>query len=141
MKRNSGIIGGTKATNRLQTSGVYELYDCYNSRVDNSWPRTKYLLSISPNVANHYEGETKTYTISLDGYDLGDSIYYTYQSTGGTVNSTDFVSDFSGPLLVDSNGNASLQPQLARDADSEGSDTFKIQIRDGSTSGTVLGLF
>lgn len=139
MKRNSGIIGGTKATNRIQTSGVYELYDCYNSRVDNSWPRTKYLLSISPNVANHYEGETKTYTISLDGYDLGDSIYYTYQSTGGTVNSTDFVSDFSGSLLVDSNGNASLQPQLARDADSEGSDTFKIQIRDGSTSGTVLG--
>ena len=139
MKRNSGIIGGTKTTNRVAISGVYELYDCYNSRVDNSWPRTKYLLSISPNVANHYEGETKTYTISVDGYDSGDNIYYTYQSTGGTVNSTDFVSDFSGSLTVDSNGNASLQPQLARDGDSEGSDTFKIQIRDGSTSGTVLG--
>lgn len=139
MKRNSGIIGGTKSTNREQISGVYELYDCYNSRVDNTWPRTKYLLSISPNVANHYEGETKTYTISVDGYDSGDNIYYTYQSTGGTVNSTDFVSDFSGPLTVDSNGNASLQPQLARDGDSEGSDTFKIQIRDKSTTGTVLG--
>lgn len=139
MKKNSGFIGKEQLPDLSSGNGVHSVYDCYVSRLTSKWPRTKGFQSISPNVANHYEGETKDYVIYVNGYSSGDLIYYTYDSTGGTVNSTDFSTDFSGSVVVGVGGSAVLSPQLARDADSEASDTFKIQIRDGSVSGTVLG--
>jgi len=139
MKRNSGFIGGLKTANLAEAQGVFDLHDCYISRKDNKWPKRKVFISCTPNVANHYEGESKTYTIVVDGFEDGDFIYYTYLSTGGTVNSSDFTTDFSGALTVNASGQAQLTSTLARDADSEGSDTFVIQVRKDSTSGTILG--
>lgn len=139
MKRNGGIIGPRKVPNLSETQGIYDVYDNYIARKDNAWPKRKVFISCTPNVANHYEGETKNYTIIVDGFETGNMIYYTYSSTGGTVNSSDFVSDFSGSLTLNSSGQATLSPEIARDADSEGSDTFEIEIRKDSTSGTVLG--
>ena len=139
MKRNSGFIGGLKTANLGEAQGVFDLHDCYISRKDNKWPKRKVFISCTPNVVNHYEGESKTYTIVVDGFEDGDNIYYTYLSTGGTVNSSDFTTDFSGSLSVNASGQAQLTSTLARDADSEGSDTFVIQVRKDSTSGTILG--
>ena len=125
MKRNGGIIGPRKSPNLSEAQGIYDVYDNYIARKDNAWPKRKVFISCTPNVANHYEGETKNYTIVVDGFETGNMIYYTYSSTGGTVNSSDFVSDFSGSLTLNSSGEATLSPEIARDADSEGSDTFE----------------
>ena len=138
MKKNSGFIGKEQLPNLSSGNGIHSVYDCYVARKDNKWPKRKVFISCTPNVVNHYEGESKTYTIVVDGFDDGDPIYYTYLSTGGTVNSADFTTDFSGAIIVNASGQAQLTSTLARDADSE-SDTFVIQIRKDSTSGTVLG--
>ena len=35
MRRNSGIIGPEIETDDISASGLYDLFDCYNSKKDN----------------------------------------------------------------------------------------------------------
>lgn len=139
MRRNSNIIGPKQFTSLSSASGVHEIFDNYNSRIDDSWPKVKKLVSISPNSGNHYEGQIVTYGVTVDGYEDGDTIYYTILSLSGNVNSSDFKSGFTGSFSVNSSGYGEINRlEVLRDATSE-TETFKIQIRNGSTSGTIIG--
>jgi len=139
MRRNSGIIGLKQSTSLTTASGKFDTYDQYNSRLGNVWPKVKKLVSISPNSGNHYEGQLQTYGVTVSGYEDGDTVYYTILSLSGNVNSSDFKSGFTGSFEVDSSGYGEIfRLEVLRDATSE-TETFKIQIRDGSTSGTIIG--
>ena len=138
MRRNSGIIGLKQSTSLTTASGKFDTYDQYNSRLGNVWPKVKKLVSISPNSGTHYEGEYKTYGVTVSGYENGDIIYYTIASVSGNVISSDFKSGFTGSIELNSSGYGTISLELWRDATSE-TESFKIQIRDGSTSGTIIG--
>ena len=139
MKRNSGIIGPKTQSSLNVASGVHGLFDQYNARVVNKWPKVKSFVSISPNTANHMEGETKTFTVVVDGYENGDTVYYSIASVSGSVTSSDFSdSSLTGSFTVNSSGQGSFSKNVVRDATNE-TESYKIQIRDGSTSGTILG--
>ena len=139
MKRNNGFIGNKKSTNLNNAIGTFELFDCYNARSDNQWPKTKYFISISPNTANHLEGEAKTFTVTVDGYENGDTIYYSIASVTGSISASDFTdSTLTGDFTVNSSGQGSFSKTLVRDASNE-TESYKIQIRHGSTSGTIIG--
>lgn len=139
MKRNNGIIGPLQSTNLNNAKGTFELFDCYNARIANQWPKTKYFISISPNTANHLEGESKTFTVTVDGYENGDTVYYSIASVTGSISSSDFTdSTLTGSFAVNSSGQGSFSKTLVRDNSNE-TESYKIQIRHGSTSGTIIG--
>ena len=62
MQGNGGFISGSRKIYSLEDNGaigVHNTFDQYNARIDNKWPKVKKLVSISPNTANHLEGEPK----------------------------------------------------------------------------------
>ena len=139
MKRNNGFIGNKKSTNLNSAIGTFELFDCYNARSDNQWPKTKYFEGISPNSGTHLEGEAKTFTVTVDGYENGDTIYYEIAPVTGQLASSDFTDNaLTGSFTVNSSGQGSFSKTLVRDNNSE-TKSYKIQIRHGSTSGTIIG--
>jgi hypothetical protein len=89
------------------------------------------------------EGGSVTFTIS--GSNIGDgTYYYTIYTQQGTISSSDFspstefnLSNLSGSFTI-SNNNGSFTLNIANDITTEGTDKFKVQIRTGSTSGTIV---
>ena len=114
MRRNSNIIGRKQFTSLSSASGVHEIFDNYNFKIDNRWPKVKKLKSISPAPGNHFEGQTKSFTITVEGYEGGDTVYYTIASVSGTVNATDFTDNsISGSFTVNSSGVGTFSKTLA----------------------------
>lgn len=140
MKGNSGIIGPRQVTSLDIASGKFDTYDQYNARIGDAWPKSKGLNSITPNSGDLYEGEEKTFTVSVTGYASGDTVYYTLASITGSIDSGDFWNTGypTGDFTVNSSGTGTFTVWLLREP-SNTSGTFKVQIRDGSTSGPILG--
>ena len=139
MRRNSGIIGAKQQLTLNGANGVFDTFDQYNGRVGNVWPKPKRLISISPNTTNHLEGESKTFTVTVEGYETGNPVYYSIVAVTGSVSTSDFTdSTLTGSFTVNSSGQGSFSKTLSIDSSNE-TESYKIQIRDGSTSGTILG--
>ena len=139
MRGNSGIIGKSTTPALSSASGVHGSFDQYNARVDNEWPKVKSFVGISPNTANHLEGESKTFTVIVGGYENNDKVYYSIVSVTGSISSSDFTDNtLTGSFTVNSSGQGSFSKTLVRDSAIE-TESYKIQIRDGSVSGTILG--
>ena len=141
MRRNSGIIGPIQTTAVFNSGaiGIHDTFDNYNARIENKWPKVKKFVSCSPNSATLLEGATQTFTITVDGYENNNTVYYTIASVTGSVDVFDFSdSAISGSFTVNSSGVGSFSKTINRDATSE-TESFKIQIRDGSTSGQIIG--
>ena len=94
-------------------------------------------VNVSESATSVDEGGSVTFTISGSNIPDG-TYYYTIYEEEGTVASTDFnPANLNGSFSV-SNNSGSITITIAEDITSEGPDKFKIQIRTGSTSGTVI---
>mgnify|MGYP001226338223 FL=1 len=141
MRGNRGFVGKRKlySLNDDGASGINNTFDQYNGRIDNKWPKVKKFVSISPNTTSHKEGESITYTVTVDGYENGNDVYYSIVAVTGSVIGGDFTdSTLDGSFTVNASGVGSFSKTLKRDATSE-SESYKIQIRDRSSAGTLLG--
>ena len=141
MRGNRGFVGKRKPYSLADdgASGINNTFDQYNGRIDNKWPKVKKFVSISPNTASHKEGEQITYSVTVDGYENGSTVYYSIASVTGSVSAPDFTdSTLTGSFTVNASGVGEITKTLTRDATSE-SESYKIQIRDRSSSGTLLG--
>lgn len=117
------------ASNALQASGApYGMDELYGK----SLPPT---YSIAPNVTSVVEGSSVTYTITTTNVGDGTILYW---SNNGTTTNEDF-SDYvnSGSLTINSN-TATLVRTLNLDAINDPDQTIIINIRSGSTTGTIL---
>lgn len=142
MRRNSGIIGQRQITSLSNTGaiGIHDTFDNYNARKNNKWPKVKKFVSCSPNSGTYNEGSTITFTITVDGYENANTVYYSIAAVSGTINSSDFTdAATTGSFSVNASGVGSFSKTLVLDATSESTDSFKVEIRDGSTSGTIIG--
>ena len=94
-------------------------------------------INVTESATSVDEGGSVTFTIS--GSNIGDgTYYYTIYEEEGTIASTDFnPANLNGSFSV-SNNSGSITITIAEDITSEGPDKFKIQIRTGSISGTVI---
>ena len=91
--------------------------------------------SVTRNVNSVNEGGTVTYTVTTAGVPNGTTLYWT---NSGTSVASDFSdSANSGSFTINSNS-GSFTRTLTNDSTTEGSETLIIQIRTGSTSGTVV---
>lgn len=93
-----------------------------------------YTLSQSSTLVN--EGDTVTFTVSTTAIQDGTVIYYT---TNGSVEAADFTDNTLTGSLTVNNDSATLTKTLSSDFTvGEGSETFSIDIRTDSVTGTVV---
>lgn len=90
--------------------------------------------SASPVVGNVNEGTALTINVTTGNVNDGTTLYWTISHV--TSNASDFVAT-SGSFTINSNaGSFTVTPSA--DVTTEGSETYAVQIRTGSTSGTVV---
>lgn len=94
--------------------------------------------TVTPNTSSINEGSTVTFTVNTTGFPSG-TLYWSINVISGTVNSSDFtVGSTTGSFSV-SSSSGSVALTLTNDTTTEGSEQFQLQVRSGSTSGTVIG--
>lgn len=91
-----------------------------------------YAISASTTSVN--EGDTVTFSVTTQGVPNNTTLYWT--TTGGT-NSADFTDSATSGSFVINNNAGTITRQLARDATTEGTETFAIEVRTGGTGGSV----
>lgn len=138
MRHNSGIIGPITPANYEKASGVHDTLDHFLRKGLNRWPLAKEYLTITPSSpASYNEGSAITFSATLNNYLNGEFVYYTIETVGGTVNTSDFTDAVvSGALTVASNA-VSITKTLVFDGTSEAGDAFTFNIREGSITGPI----
>lgn len=93
--------------------------------------------SITPNTTSVNEGGSVIFTINTSYVNNGTRLYWT-TFDGGGINSDDFT-DFTLSGFVDiNNSTGTITRTIREDFTTEGVNRFRIQLRDGSTSGPIL---
>ena len=93
------------------------------------------VLTITPSTSSVNEGSSVTWTISAIGFGTG-TLYWT---NSGTTTGSDFSDGVNSGSIAITSDAGTLTKTLLSDLSTEGSETIIIQIRTGSTSGTVVG--
>jgi hypothetical protein len=92
--------------------------------------------SITPDVLNVDEGGsvvfTATSTLSTQ------TLYYTVTSPNNALTDADFISSPTSGSLNITNGSAQIVLYLNSDRSTEGPEKFSVELRSGSTTGTIL---
>ena len=98
---------------------------------------TYYAIASSANTIS--EGDSVTFNIETLNIGNGTLLYYTLEEVSGNITQDDFVTPISGEVTIQ-NDAAVLTLQSNDDASSfnEGPDIFRLQLRKGSTLGTIV---
>jgi hypothetical protein len=92
---------------------------------------------VTPSVTSVNEGSIVTFVVNTTNVADATDLYWTLGGVSGTVTSNDFTTSISGTLTINSDtGNTNVT--IKEDLETEGSETFVLQIRTGSTSGPVV---
>jgi len=91
-------------------------------------------ITISPSTTNVTEGNNVVFTISDSNGGTG-TLYWTITTAGG-ASAADFLQGLSGSFsLTSGSGSITITPIASDGAESE---TFTLQVRQGSTGGSIL---
>lgn len=99
---------------------------------DTSFPPT---YKITPDKTNMNEGQTVTYQIETTGVPNNTTMYWT---NSGTTTGADFIGGLNSDSFVINSGVATIVRQVSNDLSSEGFETIVLNLRIGSTSGTIV---
>jgi len=98
---------------------------------------------ISPSTTSVNEGSSVIFSVTATNVENGTTLYYDITGSVG-IASTDFTnSSLSGSLSVSGTfdlGYGSTTLTLLNDTFTEGTETFKMNVRTGSISGTIVGI-
>ena len=95
-------------------------------------------FAVSPSTASVNEGSSVTFTVTTSNVSDGTTLYWSLNTVSGTVNTSDFTgAAVTGSFSISSN-TGSVVLALANDTTTEGSESFQLQVRTGSTSGTIV---
>lgn len=94
------------------------------------------LYSITASAASVNEGETITFAVATQNTSAG-TLYWTVHAVSGALTSADFSTPMSGAVSIVNNA-GSIPVQIRADSTTEGSESFLVRLRTGSTSGTVV---
>lgn len=94
--------------------------------------------AIAPNITSVNEGGAVTFTVTTTGLPNGTVLFWSTNTVSGTVNTADFSDAvLTGSVTINSN-TGSVTRTLTNDVDTEGSESFQLQLRTESVSGTVV---
>lgn len=138
MRRNSGIIGPEIETDSTSASGLHDLFDCYNSKKDDSWPQFQVESVSNSNGTALNENKNSTITVTTSGVPDNTTLYYSVATVSGTtLTSADFATgDVTGNFTITSNSGSFVLRPVGDDLSE--SNVAKVQIRRGSVSGDIL---
>jgi hypothetical protein len=92
--------------------------------------------SITPSTTSVNEGSFVTFNVIVsNSLTTGNVLYWT---TTGSVNSSDFTDGVTSGSVTLTNGSANISRTLTSDSTTEGSESFQLELRSGSTSGVIL---
>lgn len=139
MRGNGGIIGPTRLTSVTNATGVYDRFDNLNALNRQAWPLTKKLVSISPNSGTYNEGSLISFTITLNGFLDGETVYYRFQTVTGSISTSDFTdAQISGSGTVTSN-QISFNKTLILDHVSEPTEAFRVDVATDAGFSNIIG--
>ncbi len=94
--------------------------------------------TITPSTTSVNEGSSVIFTINTYNVPDGTLLYWTTNTVSGTVNTSDFGdSSISGSFVING-GVATVTRTLTNDITTEGTESFQLQIRTGSTGGPIV---
>jgi hypothetical protein len=94
--------------------------------------------TITPSTTSVNEGSSVIFTINTYNVPDGTLLYWTTNTVSGTVNTSDFSdSSISGSFVING-GVATVTRTLTNDITTEGTESFQLQIRTGSTGGPIV---
>jgi len=138
--RNSGQIGKKSLVRTSAVSGIFDTFDVYNYRRRSKWPPVV-SYSLSTNSGTILENTSLVITLTTTGFESDTSLYWTILH--GSSSSNDFSGgtlDTSGTFTQSGStntGNFTINTAFIAFT-SKTTKTFQIEIRHGSTSGTVV---
>ena len=94
--------------------------------------------SVSPSTASVNEGSSVTFTVTTSNISDGTTLYWSLNTVSGTINASDFTGAAVTGSFTITSGSGSVVLALANDTTTEGSESFQLQVRTGSTSGTIV---
>ena len=96
------------------------------------------VYGISSSTSSVNEGSPVTFTVTTLNVPNGTTLYWTTNAVSGTVNASDFSDSTTSGSFTITSGSGTVTRTLANDATTEGSESFQLQIRTDSTSGTIV---
>jgi hypothetical protein len=96
------------------------------------------IYSISASTTSVNEGSGVTFTVTTTNVDGGTTLYWTTNQVSGTINTSDFNDSATSGSFTISGGSGTITRTLSNDLTTEGSESFQLQIRTESTSGTIV---
>ena len=82
---------------------------------------------------------TITFTVTATGYAAGAPLYWSTLTTAGAITAADFTDNtLEGSQTLDNNNQITVVRKLVGDRATEGIEKFKLEIRTGSVTGTVI---
>ena len=132
------LIADTEAFVATQLAGVtgliVEVTDITGSNITlPTTPTPSYAVSTSANTVS--EGNSVTFTVTTTNVINGTNLYWT---TTGTVANVDLTGNVNSGSFTITNNTANVVITPSNDTLTEGSETFALQIRTDSISGTVV---
>lgn len=130
--KSAGSVPDTTLNTSIPTTGDLSISNFRGS--------SKTTFSVLPNSTNINEGDTVTFTVSTTDFGSG-TLYWTLSTISGTITNGDFSSPssvLSGGSVSVVNNLGSVSFTLANDALTEGTESFRLNLRINSTSGTVV---
>ena len=92
---------------------------------------------VTPSATSVNEGDIVTFVVNTANVADATDLYWTLGGVSGTLTTNDFTTSISGTLTINSDtGNTNVT--IKEDLETEGTETFVLQIRTGSTSGPVV---
>jgi hypothetical protein len=120
--------------NFVDSTGVITIID--NSVGAIPAPSPTYAISSSTSTVS--EGQSVTYTVQTSEVPDGTTLFYTIYAGTGSITASDFTDGaMSGSFTINS-GTGSFTKTLRADSATEGTESYDIQLRTGSTSGSIV---
>jgi hypothetical protein len=130
----NGRISNTKIYNRaLSAAEISQNYNALRGRYGLS---AQPVASITGSTTSINEGSPITFNVESNQF--ASTLYWTINAVSGTVDVYDFGGATSGSFSTNGAGSGSVALTLANDATVEGTESFQLQVRTGSTSGTII---
>jgi hypothetical protein len=135
----SGLSNGTQYTFTVSGTTNYGVSSDASAFSSPVTPTVTY--SVAPNSTSVNEGATVTFTVTTTNFGSG-TLYWTLEGVSGTINNADFSSPAnavtSGGSVSISGNTGSFAVVLSNDVTTEGAESFRANLRTGSTTGTVV---
>jgi len=93
---------------------------------------------VSTSAASVNEGSSVTFTVTTANVPDATTLYWSLNTISGTVNTSDFNGAAVNGSFTITSGSGSVVLALTNDVTTEGTESFQLQVRTGSTSGIIV---